>query len=55
VITHLGKIIVTSDCATILNDLDVVHPAARVLYLNAQMQNDECGDGTNFMVRDRSW
>jgi T-complex protein 1 subunit theta len=50
VVNHLGKISVTSDCYAILQDLDIVHPAARVLLLNSNMQHDECGDASNFVI-----
>ena len=29
VINHLSKIMVTSDCSTILREMEVIHPAAR--------------------------
>lgn len=50
VVNHLGKIIVTSDCATIVKELEIEHPAARMLQLAAEMQESECGDGTNLTV-----
>jgi len=31
VINHLDKIIVTSDCATIVKELEIAHPAAKML------------------------
>jgi T-complex protein 1 subunit theta len=49
VVNHLEKIIVTSDCATILNELEVQHPAAKMLVLASQMQQNEYGDQTNFV------
>jgi T-complex protein 1 subunit theta len=49
VVNHLEKIIVTSDCATILKELEVQHPAAKMLVLAAQMQETEYGDNTNFV------
>ena len=33
VVNHLEKIIVTSDCATIVRELEVQHPAAKMLVL----------------------
>ena len=53
VVNHLEKIIVTSDCATIVRELEVQHPAAKMLVLAAEMQEKECGDATN-LVRRRS-
>jgi T-complex protein 1 subunit theta len=50
VLNHLGKIIVTSDCATILKELEVQHPAARMLVLASEMQENEYGDNTNFVL-----
>jgi len=50
VINHLEKLFVTSDAATIMKELDVVHPAAKMLVMAAQQQEQEIGDGTNFVV-----
>eukprot|EP00592_Proboscia_alata_P006366 CAMPEP_0194352842 /NCGR_PEP_ID=MMETSP0174-20130528/1268_1 /TAXON_ID=216777 /ORGANISM="Proboscia alata, Strain PI-D3" /LENGTH=292 /DNA_ID=CAMNT_0039121149 /DNA_START=160 /DNA_END=1035 /DNA_ORIENTATION=+ len=50
VVNHLDRIIVTSDCATIVRELEVQHPAAKMLQLAAEMQDSECGDGTNLTV-----
>ena len=49
VINHLEKIIVSSDCATILRELEVQHPAAKLLVLAAESQESEYGDNTNFV------
>jgi len=50
VLNHLEKIIVTSDCASILKELEVQHPAARILVLASEMQESEFGDQTNFVL-----
>ncbi|CAN8011327.1 unnamed protein product [Ixodes pacificus] len=50
VINHLEKLSVTSDAAAILNQLEVQHPAAKLLVMASQMQEAEVGDGTNFVV-----
>lgn len=50
VINHLEKQFVTSDAATIINELDVEHPAAKLMVLASQMQEHEVGDGTNFVI-----
>jgi T-complex protein 1 subunit theta len=50
VINHLEKLFVTSDAATIVEELEVVHPAARMITRAAQMQVQEVGDGSNFVV-----
>ncbi|KAJ8613399.1 hypothetical protein CTAYLR_002243 [Chrysophaeum taylorii] len=50
VINHLGKTLVSSDCATIVKELEVVHPAAQMISMAAEAQHAEVGDGTNFVV-----
>jgi len=42
--------ILTSDAATILRELDVVHPAAKLLVMASQQQDAEMGDGTNLVI-----
>ena len=49
VVNHLEKIIVTSDCATIVKELEVQHPAAKMLTMASEMQETEYGDNTNFV------
>jgi len=50
IINHLEKLIVTADSATILKEMEVQHPAAKMLVLAAHMQEQEIGDGTNLVV-----
>lgn len=50
VINHLQKMILTSDAATILKELDVVHPAAKLLVMASQQQESEMGDATNMVI-----
>ncbi|KAG5455609.1 MAG: hypothetical protein BJ554DRAFT_4912, partial [Olpidium bornovanus] len=50
VINHLEKLFVTNDAATIIRELDVIHPAAKLLVAASQQQEAEMGDGTNFVV-----
>jgi T-complex protein 1 subunit theta len=50
VINHLQKMILTSDAATILRELDVVHPAAKLLVMASQQQEAEVGDATNLVI-----
>ncbi|XP_059475023.1 T-complex protein 1 subunit theta [Neocloeon triangulifer] len=50
VINHLEKLFVTNDAATIIKELEVEHPAAKMLVLASQMQEQEIGDGTNFVI-----
>ncbi|CAH0049276.1 unnamed protein product [Clonostachys solani] len=50
IINHLQKMILTSDAATILRELDVVHPAAKLLVMASQQQEAEMGDATNLVI-----
>lgn len=50
VINHLEKLFVTSDAATIIKESDVHHPAAKMIAQAAKMQENEAGDGTNFVI-----
>ncbi|KAJ0405557.1 hypothetical protein P43SY_009606 [Pythium insidiosum] len=50
VINHLEKIFVTSDTATIVRELEVVHPAAKMVAMAAKMQENDFGDGTCLVV-----
>lgn len=50
VVNHLDKTIVTSDGATIVQELEVMHPAAKMVVLASQMQEQEAGDGTSLVV-----
>ncbi|EPZ35981.1 T-complex protein 1, theta subunit domain-containing protein [Rozella allomycis CSF55] len=50
IINHLEKLFVTNDAATILKELEVFHPAAKLLVMASQQQESEMGDGTNFVV-----
>lgn len=50
VINHIEKVFVTNDAATILKELEVQHPAARMVVMASQMQEKQIGDGTNTVV-----
>ena len=50
VINHLQKMILTSDAASILKELDVVHPAAKLIVMASQQQEAEIGDATNMVI-----
>ena len=50
VINNLEKLFVTSDAATIIREVEVHHPAARMIATAAKMQESEAGDGTNFVI-----
>ena len=50
VINHLDRLFVTSDAATIIKESDINHPAAKMIAMAAKMQENECGDGSNFVI-----
>ncbi|KAG8090035.1 hypothetical protein GUJ93_ZPchr0011g28945 [Zizania palustris] len=50
VINHLDKLFVTNDAATIVNELEVQHPAAKLLVLAGKVQQEEIGDGANLTI-----
>ena len=45
-----GSVTITNDGATIMRQLDIVHPAARTLVDIARAQDAEVGDGTTSVV-----
>ncbi|KAJ3023747.1 T-complex protein 1 subunit alpha [Thoreauomyces humboldtii] len=49
-VDDIGDVTISNDGATILNLLEVEHPAARVLVELAQQQDKEVGDGTTSVV-----
>jgi thermosome len=49
-IDSLGDITITNDGATVLEEIDVQHPAAKMLIEVAKTQDDEVGDGTTTAV-----
>jgi len=46
----LGDVVITNDGATILDEMDVEHPAAKMLVEVAKTQDEEVGDGTTSAV-----
>ncbi|MCW3974623.1 MAG: thermosome subunit beta [Candidatus Bathyarchaeota archaeon] len=49
-VDSLGDVTVTNDGATILDEIDVQHPAAKMIVEVAKTQDDEVGDGTTTAV-----
>ena len=41
VINHIEKLFVTNDAATILKELDIQHPAAKIIIMASQMQEKQ--------------
>ena len=49
-VDDIGDVTITNDGATILRQLEVEHPAAKVLVELSQLQDKEVGDGTTSVV-----
>ena len=49
-VDEIGDVTVTNDGATILKQMEVEHPAAKVLVQLSQLQDQEVGDGTTSVV-----
>jgi len=49
-VDSLGDVTITNDGVTILKEIDVEHPAAKMLVEVAKTQDDEVGDGTTSAV-----
>ena len=49
-VDSMGDVIITNDGATILKEIDVEHPAAKMMVEVAKAQDEECGDGTTTAV-----
>src|SRR4030067_3485557 len=49
-VSSMGDVAITNDGATIMKELDVQHPAAKMLVEVAKAQDNEVGDGTTTAV-----
>jgi len=49
-IDGIGDIVITNDGATILKEMDIEHPVAKMMVEVAKTQDDETGDGTTTAV-----
>ncbi len=50
VVNTLDKLFLTSDAGAILRELEIQHPAAKLILMASQQQEKEVGDGTNLVV-----
>lgn len=50
ILNHLEKLIVTKNASAISTEIEVKHPAAKMLVMAAQNQALEYGDGTNLVI-----
>jgi len=49
-VDSMGDVIITNDGVTILKEIDIEHPAAKMIVEVAKTQDEECGDGTTTAV-----
>lgn len=49
-VDSVGDVVITNDGVTILKEIDVQHPAAKMVVEVAKTQDTECGDGTTTAV-----
>ncbi len=49
-VDSLGDVVITNDGVTILKEMDIEHPAAKMMVEIAKTQDDEVGDGTTTTV-----
>jgi len=49
-VDSIGDVTITNDGVTLLKDMDIEHPAAKMVIEIAETQEDECGDGTTSAV-----
>ncbi|MFH1786861.1 MAG: thermosome subunit beta [archaeon] len=49
-VDSLGDVVITNDGVTILQEMDIAHPAAKMLVEVAKAQDEEVGDGTTTAV-----
>ena len=49
-VDSMGDVVITNDGVTILKEIEVEHPAAKMVVEVAKTQDSECGDGTTTAV-----
>lgn len=50
IINHLDKLFLTKDSGIMCSELDVNHPAVRLVTNASRVQEMECGDNTNYVI-----
>ena len=49
-VDSMGDVVITNDGVTILKEIDIEHPAAKMMVEVSKTQDEECGDGTTTAV-----
>lgn len=50
IVNKHGRTFVTNDAATMINELEIVHPAVKILIMASKQQEFEMGDNTNLVI-----
>lgn len=50
IVNKHGRTFVTNDAATMINELEIVHPAVKILIFASKQQEFEMGDNTNLVI-----
>ena len=50
VVNHIDRLFITNDTSTILREVEVQHPAAKLVAMASKMQKEDFGDCTNYVV-----
>ncbi|ODV76821.1 component of chaperonin-containing T-complex [Suhomyces tanzawaensis NRRL Y-17324] len=50
IVNKLGRIFITNDAATMLNELEIIHPVVKILIMASKQQEFEMGDNTNLVI-----
>ena len=48
-VSSMGDVVISNDGITILNEVEIEHPAAKMMVEIAKVQEDEVGDGTTLL------
>lgn len=50
IVNQHDKLFITNDAATIIKEMEIIHPACKILVMSAEQQQKECGDSSNFLI-----
>lgn len=50
IVNNIQKVFLTSDASTMLRELEIIHPAVKVVVMASQQQDTELGDASNLVV-----
>ena len=50
VVNHIDRLFITNDTSTILREVEVQHPAAKIVAMASKMQKEDFGDCTNYVI-----